>query len=70
MARFWKASSCAATASSCPSAAHIARTISGAPFTQRMRRPERPLPMIVAMYLRSVEKVSRSTIFAPPRSVS
>lgn len=41
-----------------------------APFTQRMRRPEMPLSMIVAMYLRSVEKVSRLTIFASARSGS
>ena len=70
MAWFWNPSSCAAIRSSQPSAAHMARTISGAPFTQRMRRPETPLSMIVAMYLRSVEKVSRSTIFAPARSGS
>ena len=35
-----------------------------------MRRPERPLSMMVAMYLRSVEKVRRSMIFAPSRSCS
>ena len=68
MARCWKASSVAATSSSRPSGAHIARTISGAPFTQRIRRPVRPLRKIVAMYLRSVEKVIRSTIAAPSRS--
>ena len=70
MARFWNPASCSATFSSCPSGAHIARTISGAPFTQSRRRPEIPLSMIVAMYLRSVEKVRRSTIFAAARNAS
>ncbi|CAK7066846.1 MAG: hypothetical protein MEEGG_02950 [Eggerthella lenta] len=70
MARLWKPSNCSATCVSLPSGAHIVRTISGAPFTQRMRRPETPLSTIVAMYLRSVEKVSRSTIVAPARSGS
>ena len=70
MARLWNPRSCSATCASLPSGAHIVRTISGAPFTQRMRRPEMPLSMIVAMYLRSVEKVSRLTIFASARSGS
>jgi len=48
----------------------MARTISGAPLTHSIRRPETPLRMMVAMYLRSVEKVSRSTIAALARSVS
>ena len=58
------------TSSSRPSAAHIARTISGAPFTQSSRRPAAALSTIVAMYFRSVEKVSRSTIVAPARSAA
>ena len=70
IARPWNSSNCSFTWASLPSGIHIARTISGAPFTQIKRFPVVLLCIIVAIYLRSVVKVIRSTIGASSRKAA